>query len=85
MKLPQRDLSFARPLLDPAFQFIVTSLQGVACIAQGRIGRRPFRNVAPDCRDEIALIGAPMSKRYLKFRIFHFCTGQMTDIAASLF
>jgi hypothetical protein len=47
MKLPQRDLVLACPLLDPAFQFIVTSLQGVARITQGRIGRRPFRNVAP--------------------------------------
>ena len=70
MKLPQCDLSFACPLLDPAFQFVVTSLQGVACIAQGGIGGRPFRNVAPDCRDEIALIGAPMSKRDLEVTRF---------------
>ncbi len=38
MKLPQRDLSLACPFLDPAFQFIVSSLQGIACIAQ-----RPHR------------------------------------------
>ena len=38
-----RSRSLARPLLDPAFQFVVTSLEGVACITQGGIGRRPFR------------------------------------------
>ena len=70
MKLPQCDLALACPLLDAAFQFIVTSLQGVACIAQGGIGRRPFRNVAPDCRDEIALISPPVTQRNIEVAEF---------------